>query len=128
MQLQREEAFFLAFCTQSLVIHNAKPHSERESEGQVLPMTIEDIWMLFVQATLALPYAPASVPLSHQLRPDNPFILSYLVYQHYRSLGWVVRNGVKFCSDWVLYKGADGVANMRGGAGTVGGHAEFAVV
>lgn len=30
--------------------------------------------------------------------------MSYAVYHHYRSLGWVVKAGVKFCVDWLLYK------------------------
>ncbi|ORY41829.1 hypothetical protein BCR35DRAFT_311315 [Leucosporidium creatinivorum] len=33
-------------------------------------------------------------------------------------MGWVVRSGVKFCCEWVLY----------GQGGPVGGHAEFSVV
>lgn len=122
MQLQREEAFFLAFCTEALAIYNTNPHGEED--GHTLPMALSDVWMLFLQSRLALPHLPASASVSQQVRPDNPFIISYLVYHHYRSLGWVVRNGVKFCTDWVLYKGADGTPNMRGGAGPVGGHAE----
>lgn len=37
-------------------------------------------------------------------RPDNPFLVSYAAYHHYRSLGWVVKTGIKFCCDWLLYK------------------------
>lgn len=50
-------------------------------------------------------------------RPDNPFLLQYVAYHHFRSLGWVVRSGIKFCVDWLLYK--------RGPAFS---HAEFAIV
>ncbi|CAO1631629.1 unnamed protein product [Parajaminaea phylloscopi] len=50
-------------------------------------------------------------------RPDNPFLLSYIAYHHYRSLGWAVKSGLKFCADWLLYK-----------RGPVFGHAEFAVL
>jgi tRNA-splicing endonuclease subunit Sen2 len=49
--------------------------------------------------------------------PDDPFMLSYAVYHHYRSLGWVVRSGVKFSTDYLLYN--------RGPAFS---HAEFAVI
>ena len=38
------------------------------------------------------------------LSPDNPFLINYAVYHHYRSLGWVVRGGIKFCADFLLYK------------------------
>src|SRR5437667_12477929 len=50
------------------------------------------------------------------LRPDDPFMLSYVVYHHFRSLGWVVRSGVKFGVDYLLYN--------RGPAFS---HAEFAI-
>ncbi|WFC94588.1 tRNA-intron lyase [Malassezia brasiliensis] len=50
-------------------------------------------------------------------RPDNPFLLSYIIYHHFRSLGWVVKNGSKFCVDYLLYK-----------RGPVFSHAEFAVL
>ena len=49
--------------------------------------------------------------------PDDPFMISYAAYHHYRSLGWVVRSGVKFSVDFLLYN--------RGPAFS---HAEFAVV
>jgi tRNA-splicing endonuclease subunit Sen2 len=35
---------------------------------------------------------------------DNKFILDYVVYHHYRSLGWCVRSGIKFGCDMLLYK------------------------
>lgn len=37
-------------------------------------------------------------------RFDNPFLINYVVYHHYRSLGWVVKGGIKFCVDYLLYK------------------------
>lgn len=54
---------------------------------------------------------------SSSLRPDDPFLLSYATYHHFRSLGWVVRPGIKFAVDWLLY--------LRG---PVFSHAEFAVI
>lgn len=55
--------------------------------------------------------------LDQYCRPDNPFLLSYIAYHHYRSLGWAVKSGIKFCADWLLYK-----------RGPVFGHAEFAIL
>ncbi|RMZ79685.1 hypothetical protein DV738_g3256, partial [Chaetothyriales sp. CBS 135597] len=46
-----------------------------------------------------LPPRSLSVPAE----PDDPFMLSYAVYHHYRSLGWVVRSGIKFGVDYLLY-------------------------
>jgi tRNA-splicing endonuclease subunit Sen2 len=38
------------------------------------------------------------------LRPDDPFLVSYVAYHHFRSLGWVVKPGIKFAADWLLYR------------------------
>lgn len=38
------------------------------------------------------------------LFPSDPFLVSYVVYHHFRSLGYVVKPGVKFTADWLLYK------------------------
>lgn len=35
---------------------------------------------------------------------DDQFILNYVSYHHYRSLGWCVRSGIKFGTDYLLYK------------------------
>lgn len=56
----------------------------------------------------------SSIP---SIEPDNPFILRYIVFHHFRSLGWVVRPGIKFAVDYLLY--------LRGPAFH---HAEFAVM
>ncbi len=50
------------------------------------------------------PSAPRYTPHASDLRPDNPFLVSYAAYHHYRALGWVVKTGIKFCVDWLLYK------------------------
>lgn len=36
--------------------------------------------------------------------PTNQFIIEYVVYHHYRSLGWCARNGIKFGCSFILYK------------------------
>jgi tRNA-splicing endonuclease subunit Sen2 len=51
------------------------------------------------------------------ISPDNPFLLKYIAFHHFRSLGWVVRPGIKFAVDYLLYN--------RGPAFS---HAEFAVM
>ncbi|CAG8524278.1 199_t:CDS:2, partial [Scutellospora calospora] len=35
---------------------------------------------------------------------DNPFIIRYVAYHYFRSLGWVVKGGMKFGCDYVLYE------------------------
>jgi tRNA-splicing endonuclease subunit Sen2 len=38
------------------------------------------------------------------ITPNNKFIVDYAVYHYFRSNGWCVRSGVKFGTDFLLYK------------------------
>ncbi|WWD05486.1 hypothetical protein V865_003563 [Kwoniella europaea PYCC6329] len=55
---------------------------------------------------LTPPSTPSSIstPTSTPLLPDDPMLVSYIAYHHFRSLGWVVKDGIKFCCDWLLYR------------------------
>lgn len=103
LQLSNEEAFFLVYGLGALQVFDGK-------QNTVIP------------ASALLPllrrhsYFPPGDP-STNLEPDDPFIVSYVVYHHFRSLGWIVRSGVKFGVDHLLYN-----------RGPVFSHAEFAVV
>jgi tRNA-splicing endonuclease subunit Sen2 len=103
LQLSHEEAFFLAYGLGILKIYS-------DDSDIVLPPS--SLLSLFRRHSY---FPPRS--LSVQAEPDDPFMLSYTVYHHYRSLGWVVRAGTKFSVDYLLYN--------RGPAFS---HAEFAVV
>ncbi|ODV88130.1 hypothetical protein CANARDRAFT_26286 [[Candida] arabinofermentans NRRL YB-2248] len=50
------------------------------------------------------------------ITPDNYFITQFLIYYHYKSLGWCVKSGMKFSSDFILYE-----------RGPPFQHAEFAI-
>ncbi|KZV67020.1 hypothetical protein PENSPDRAFT_636237 [Peniophora sp. CONT] len=125
LQLTLSEAFFLAWALDCLSI--ADPNT-----GKI--MSKPELWIVFQAAsapisllppqTSLLPPTPASTLLEPYLHgseqdfaPDNPFILNYAVIHHYRSLGWVIKSGVKFCADYLLYK-----------RGPVFSHAEFALI
>ncbi|EGW35375.1 uncharacterized protein SPAPADRAFT_64506 [Spathaspora passalidarum NRRL Y-27907] len=41
---------------------------------------------------------------NQSIQPNNKFIIDYVVYHHFRSLGWCVRSGIKFGTDFLLYK------------------------
>ncbi|MCJ1224628.1 hypothetical protein MMC12_001273 [Toensbergia leucococca] len=102
LQLTLEEAFFLAYGLGVLEVRTPDKFSI---------MSIESLFSLCREHS----YFP---PCSHeQTRPDDPFLLSYVVYHHFRSLGWVVRPGIKFAVDYLLYN-----------RGPVFSHAEFAVI
>jgi tRNA-splicing endonuclease subunit Sen2 len=60
---------------------------------------------------------PSTIIPGVTIAPDNFFVLKYAVFHHFRSLGWVVRSGIKFAVDFLLYN--------RGPAFS---HAEFAVM
>ncbi|KAI0955099.1 hypothetical protein AcW1_006783 [Taiwanofungus camphoratus] len=101
LQLTLQEAFFLAWNLDCLTI------LDPTTDG---PMSLQQIWTAFqnIEGTLAL---------RHANRFDNPFLVHYAAYHYYRSLGWVIKGGVKFCVDFLLYK-----------RGPVFHHAEFAII
>jgi tRNA-splicing endonuclease subunit Sen2 len=102
LNLSLEEAFFLSY---SLGVVNVYC----DDSDTILPPS--SLLSLFRRHSY---HPPRS--LSMPAEPDDPFMLSYVVYHHYRSLGWVVRSGVKFGVDYLLYN--------RGPAFS---HAEFSV-
>ncbi|KAI0060932.1 tRNA-intron endonuclease catalytic domain-like protein [Artomyces pyxidatus] len=105
MQLTLQEAFFLAWALDCLTVLHPKTME---------PLTLEELWAQ-CQSAHHPPYIQLTSP---QLsRTDNPFLLNYVFFHHYRSLGWVVKSGLKFCVDYLLYK-----------RGPVFHHAEFAML
>ena len=105
LQLSLEEAFFLSYGLGVLQIY-----SEDTCSDALIPST--SLLTLFRRHSY---FPPRTITVPNE--PDDPFLLSYAVYHHYRSLGWVVRSGVKFSVDFLLYN--------RGPAFS---HAEFAIV
>ncbi len=101
LQLMPEEAFYLVFALGALSVLD--PVTQRA-------LTVQDLFKRFRQYS----YFP---PRQTGLQPDDPFLLNYVVYHHFRSLGWVVRPGIKFGVDWLLYH-----------RGPVFSHAEFALI
>ncbi|KAG8806176.1 tRNA splicing endonuclease subunit sen2, partial [Serendipita sp. 399] len=98
LQLSLQEAFFLAWAVGCLDL--------RSTSGA--PISLQEFWIQCFEI---------SSPLSQPKRIDNPFLIQYVAYHHFRSLGWVVKSGIKFCVDFLLYK-----------RGPVFHHAEFAVM
>ncbi|CAG8476609.1 8582_t:CDS:10, partial [Dentiscutata erythropus] len=93
LQLTTEEAFFLSFGLGCLEIYDANDNL----------MTTHDCWNAFrISSVSNIALNAPQDSLITQL--DNPFILRYVVYHYFRSLGWVVRSGMKFGCDYVLYE------------------------
>jgi tRNA-splicing endonuclease subunit Sen2 len=103
LQLSQEEAFFLVYGLGGLQIYC-------DDSDTILPAS--SLLSLFRRHSY---FPPRSI--SAPAEPDDPFMLSYAAYHHYRSLGWVVRSGVKFSVDFLLYN--------RGPAFS---HADFALI
>lgn len=119
-QLQPEEAFFLLFSLGALSLTTASPFAPATAST---PLSILSTWQLFLRDSAILLHPLPTPTAGLQLEPkddprlsrfDSPFLIAYATYHHFRSMGWVVRSGVKFCAEWVLY----------GQGGPVGGHAE----
>ncbi|KAL8968727.1 MAG: hypothetical protein Q9197_004727 [Variospora fuerteventurae] len=102
LQLTLEEAFFLAYGLGVLDIQDLSTRAN---------LSISNLFSLCRSNS----YFPPQK--SKYLSPDDPFLLSYVVYHHFRSLGWVVRPGIKFAVHHLLYN-----------RGPVFTHAEFAVI
>lgn len=102
-QLTLEEAFFLSYALGALSIYDPRTKT---------PISNLNLLSLFRRTSYFPPLAEGNL-----LAPDDPFMINYTVYHHFRSLGWVVRSGVKFSVDFMLYT-----------RGPPFSHAEFAVL
>ncbi|KAH6719360.1 hypothetical protein BKA61DRAFT_275159 [Leptodontidium sp. MPI-SDFR-AT-0119] len=102
VQLTLEEAFFLSYALGALTVVDPDTNA---------PISNEDLFYLARKTS----YFPPQVNPS--LSPDDPFMINYVVYHHFRSLGWVLRSGTKFSVDYMLYT-----------RGPVFTHAEFAIL
>ncbi|KAM4066573.1 hypothetical protein HRG_000658 [Hirsutella rhossiliensis] len=105
LQLTPEEAFFLCFGLGALSISDAESG---------LPLSTRNMLVRFRQYSY---FPPRVGPEEPDLGPDDGFLLHYVVYHHFRSLGWVPRAGIKFGVDWLLYT-----------RGPVFDHAEFGLM
>ena len=103
LQLSLEEAFFLSYSLGILDVF---------SEDSDTILTPVSLLSLFRRHSCSPPRS-----LSSPEAPDDPFLVSYAAYHHYRSLGWIVRSGVKFSVDYLLYNRGPAFA-----------HAEFSVI
>ncbi|RKF77875.1 putative tRNA-splicing endonuclease subunit tsp-2 [Golovinomyces cichoracearum] len=102
LQLTLEEAFFLSYALECLSVLDPVTGS---------PISNRKLFSLCRQLSS---FPPSAEQLSSS---DDRFMINYVVYHHYRSLGWVVRSGIKFSVDYMLYN-----------RGPVFSHAEFSVL
>lgn len=91
LQLQKVELFFLAFALDVVTVSAPK----EQDVSSILPLTVPNVLSLSESFRLCC---------GNAVTPRNKFILDYVVYHHFRSLGWCVRSGIKFGCDFLLYK------------------------
>lgn len=103
LQLLPEEALFLTFAFGALDVIDS---------GTQAAIGPKDLLSLLRQNSY---FPPRLSP--QDLQPDDPFLIHYAAYHHFRSLGWVPRAGIKFGVDWLLYT-----------RGPVFDHAEYGVL
>lgn len=113
LQLTFEEAFFLSYVLGVLEIYHREIVLSSPDFLRLICARSDFLFNGDVVPTAAL----LNQPTSYTIDPDNSFMLKYVVFHHFRSLGWVVRPGIKFACDYLLY--------LRGPAFT---HAEFAIM
>ncbi|KAH8590960.1 hypothetical protein B0O99DRAFT_477262, partial [Bisporella sp. PMI_857] len=101
-QLTPQEAFFLTYALGVLTVFDP---------ATKIAIPNEELLNLFRRNSSFPPVANPS------LSPDDTFMTQYVVYHHFRSLGWCVRGGAKFSCDFMLYQ-----------RGPPFSHAEFAVL
>ncbi|KAF2865709.1 hypothetical protein BDV95DRAFT_245980 [Massariosphaeria phaeospora] len=116
LQLTLEEAFFLTYALGVLDIY--------KEETRISP---SDLLLLYCASSASATTknvdlgsrdsGPSTLNSIGLITPDNSFLLKYVVFHHFRSLGWVVRPGIKFAVDYLLYNRGPAFA-----------HAEFGVM
>lgn len=97
VQLQPTEVFFLKFAINVIEINSIS--------------SIKELFITCCQQDIKVSnrlsqqnIKPSHETIQHDIKPGNKFIQDYIVYHHFRSLGWCVRSGIKFGCDMLLYK------------------------
>ncbi|KAI3404628.2 SEN2 [Candida oxycetoniae] len=83
LQLQAVEVFFLKFALNIVSV-------------------VDDIKAMSLQELFQ--YCCRLYAGNNKICANNKFIINYIVYHYFRSKGWCVRSGVKFGTDYLLYK------------------------
>lgn len=90
LKLLPEEAMFLSYALGCLVLTHEGTDESYKGRKRAIDerisheMTIDEMWRVFSQQ-------------------DASFPMKYAVYHHYRTQGWVVKAGLKYGVDYVLY-------------------------
>nr|XP_018264967.1 uncharacterized protein I303_03149 [Kwoniella dejecticola CBS 10117]OBR87125.1 hypothetical protein I303_03149 [Kwoniella dejecticola CBS 10117] len=98
LQLSLEEALFLSLGLGVLRVFDPATQTYVPNGPSLLSL------LLTPPTTPSISATTLSAPTPFRMLPDDPLLVSYIAYHHFRSLGWVVKDGIKFCCDWLLYR------------------------
>ncbi|KAF9201675.1 tRNA splicing endonuclease subunit sen2 [Haplosporangium sp. Z 27] len=119
LQLSLEEAFFLVFAIECISVMEAAADLAKGKQKSSARMSIQSCWLRFAEASIVQEpklLSHLSTPSSYEISASNPFFVRYVAYHHYRSQGWIVKDGLKYGTDFLLYQ-----------KGLVFGHSQYAV-
>lgn len=78
---------------------------EEEDKGQRLVLDLYEAYFLcYALGCLTVDGLAIELVAEKFVSLDAQFVSKYVVYHHYRSRGWVVRSGLKFGADFLLYQ------------------------
>jgi tRNA-splicing endonuclease subunit Sen2 len=104
---KRKRRKMIAQTTEGLPVY-----TESYLDKETLQLAPEEALFLFHLNLLTITYNDHPLSLSQFLhliasssRPDDPFLVYYIVYYHYRRQRLIVKPGLKFAVDFLLYEG-----------------------
>lgn len=100
LQLSLEEAWFLC----SIGVLRLEDEAGIIPTSAVLTRLLTPTPSVLAPPSLGIDSGAGALSAPAALYPDDPLLINYAAYHHYRSLGWCVRHGIKFCVDWLLYR------------------------
>ena len=121
LQLTPSEAFFLCYALDSLRVFPPPTYPPTTPSKTTLDPnsnTLTPAQLLHLCLSSTAPFIPAAPIFANApIYPDDKFLLTYITYHHFRSLGWTPRPGLKFGCDFLLYPNGPAIE-----------HAPFAVI
>lgn len=83
----------------------------KEEEKEVLQLSLEEAYFLsYAFGVLVVKDKDQPLDLMRlwhkccEIHPSQNFPVMYTAYHHFRSKGWIVRSGIRYGSDFILYK------------------------
>ena len=94
----------------TVTIEDKPVYTEEYLDKEILQLAPEEALFLLQLNLLTIEYKNTPVSLNHFLhlisntsRPDDPFLVHYIVYYHFRRQRIIVKPGLKFGVDYLLY-------------------------